>query len=194
MDLGSIFLLLALLMLVVLFISRPFFERKKAVVAVDDDPQDHQRSVLLAERDRILNSIQELDFDHAMGKISEDEYPEDRALLVHSGVQVLKQLDAIDEGATDEHIDVRLEAALAARRADAAHSEDQTAESQTGIAETPGAEPSPSPAIDPDDELEVLLANRRRERREKSAGFCPQCGGALRQSDHFCPKCGASLG
>ena len=90
MDLGSIFLLLALMVLVALFVSRPFFERKKAVVITDEDPQDHQRSVLLAERDRVLNSIQELEFDHAMGKISDDEYPEQRAQLVQSGVHILR--------------------------------------------------------------------------------------------------------
>jgi predicted amidophosphoribosyltransferase len=45
----------------------------------------------------------------------------------------------------------------------------------------------------PDDELETLLANRRRVRSEKSGGFCPQCGGAVQKSDRFCPKCGGRL-
>ena len=48
-------------------------------------------------------------------------------------------------------------------------------------------------AVQPDDELEALIATRRRARQEKSGGFCPQCGGAVVQSDRFCPKCGAAL-
>ena len=48
-------------------------------------------------------------------------------------------------------------------------------------------------SVQPDDELEALIATRRRARQEKSGGFCPQCGGAVVQSDRFCPKCGATL-
>ncbi len=36
-----------------------------------------------------------------------------------------------------------------------------------------------------------LIANRRRARSEKSSGFCPQCGKPIQKSDRFCPKCGA---
>ncbi|MFQ5617019.1 MAG: zinc-ribbon domain-containing protein, partial [Anaerolineales bacterium] len=45
----------------------------------------------------------------------------------------------------------------------------------------------------PDDEIEALIATRRRSRKEKSAGFCPQCGRAAQKSDKFCSKCGATL-
>jgi ribosomal protein S27AE len=38
-----------------------------------------------------------------------------------------------------------------------------------------------------------LIASRRRERLEKAAGFCPQCGKPVQISDKFCPRCGASL-
>ncbi|HWQ84225.1 MAG TPA: zinc ribbon domain-containing protein, partial [Anaerolineales bacterium] len=44
-----------------------------------------------------------------------------------------------------------------------------------------------------DDSIEVALAQRRRQRQEKSAGFCPQCGGPVQKSDRFCPKCGTVL-
>jgi rubrerythrin len=43
----------------------------------------------------------------------------------------------------------------------------------------------------PDDAVEAMLADRRRVRQEKAAGFCPQCGGPVQKSDRFCPKCGA---
>ncbi len=186
MDLGSIFLVLALLTLVGLFISRPFFEQKEVVQGGEMDSLDHQRSALLAERDRILNALQELDFDHALGKIPEEDYPNQRARLLQGGADVLRQLDALQEEGAGDDVEARLEAAIAARRADA---KSGAAVHELGP-ETPGGLPQ-APGLD--DELEVMLANRRRARQEKAAGFCPQCGRATQKSDLFCPKCGASL-
>ncbi len=51
----------------------------------------------------------------------------------------------------------------------------------------------PVAASEPDDDLEIMLANRRRVRQEKAGGFCPKCGGAVQKSDRFCPKCGAKI-
>jgi hypothetical protein len=82
MDLGSVFLILALTILVGLFVSRPFFERQKAIPNGKTSSLDHDRSALLAERDRVLNALKELDFDHTLGKIPEDEYPEQRTCCV----------------------------------------------------------------------------------------------------------------
>ena len=65
MDIGSIFLILAILVLVVVYIAQPLLQRNAA--SVSDEEQEY--SALLAERDRILNILQELDFDHTLGKI-----------------------------------------------------------------------------------------------------------------------------
>jgi hypothetical protein len=46
---------------------------------------------------------------------------------------------------------------------------------------------------EPDDELEEMIATYRKERQEKSAGFCPKCGKPLRKSDQFCSRCGTSI-
>jgi len=178
MDLGSIFLVLGLFVLVGLFISRPFLGHKARVVS----PEEHEYSSLLAERDRILNALQELDFDYTLGKIPEDDYPAQRAAMLQRGAEVLRQLDATRVVASNEDAEARLEAAIAARRADAARL--QTA---------PNGASGRIARHAPDDNLEVLIASRRRERSEKSAGFCPQCGWPVQQSDRFCPKCGATL-
>jgi ribosomal protein S27AE len=169
MDIGSIFLILGLLVLVALYISQPLMQRKATVVS----EEEHEYSALLAERDRILNTLQELDFDHTLGKIPEESYPEQRATLLQKGAAILRQLDAYQAGTdgTDD-LDSRLEAAIEARRADA------------GDQDIPGVE---------DDDLETMISNRRRARTDKSGGFCPKCGNAVQQSDRFCPKCGDSL-
>lgn len=180
MDIGSILLIFALLILVALFISRPFFERQLPLSARSTQ-EDHDLSHLLAERDRLLNALQELDFDYALAKIPEEDYPAQRALLLQRGAEVLRSLDAIQPDQSTGSAEARIEAAIAARRA--ANVGSTTPERVRAAALVAGQ----------DDELEAVLASRRRERREKSAGFCPQCGSSVQQSDHFCPKCGAKV-
>jgi hypothetical protein len=178
MDVGSIFLILALALLVSLFISRPFFNRAASVRLVDDtdktDQQaDHVRSGLLAEQDRLLTTLQELDFDNALGKIPAEDYPEQRASLMHAGAEVLKKLDEIEKRSPKQSAEDRLEAEIAAHRADA-------------------RERPRLPSADQDD-LEELIAARRRARQEKAAGFCPKCGRPLQKSDRFCSSCGTPI-
>ncbi|MGB7116592.1 MAG: hypothetical protein WBD56_10640, partial [Anaerolineales bacterium] len=75
MDIGSIFLVLALLVVVAVFVSRPLFENRKTASSPAVDQMEHKRSTLLAERDRTINALYELDFDNALGKIPSEEYP-----------------------------------------------------------------------------------------------------------------------
>ncbi len=178
MDIGSIFLILALLVLVGLFISRPFFERARPSVVQAKSQEDHERSYLLAERDRLLNALQELDFDYDLHKIPEEEYAPQRVLLLQRGAEVLRRLDAYDAQVVAVGAEDRIEAAIAARRAVTA----------TATAAPNGRKQA---VAAPDDALEAMLADRRRVRQEKAAGFCSQCGGAVQKSDRFCPKCGA---
>lgn len=198
MDLGSILFILALMVLVGLIIGRPFFEKDQKSPQAEFDALDHQQSTLLAERDRILNAIQELDFDHALGKVPENEYPSQRTILMQKGAEVLRQLDALEELEAEGDADARLEAALSVRRMETATAGVVADGVGEGLPSASGDGSGEgklrySSTFDPDDELEVLLANRRRARQEKSAGFCHKCGGALKKSDRFCPKCGASL-
>jgi hypothetical protein len=180
MDIGSIFLILALLVLVVLFISRPFFEKDQSARDQAARQEDHERSFLLAERDRLLNALQELDFDYDLHKVPEEEYAPQRALLLQRGVDILRRLDAQEQQAEAVSAEDRIEAAIAARRAVAATA-----------AVAPNGHKQAVAVSSPDDALEVLLADRRRVRQEKAAGFCSQCGGPVQKSDKFCPKCGA---
>ena len=96
---------------------------------------------------------------------------------------MLRKLDAYGSEAAESDVEARIEEAVAARRADARQLSPAAASGNgggVGVAEA-------------DDDLEVLLANRRRARSEKSAGFCPKCGGPVQKSDRFCPKCGTTL-
>jgi hypothetical protein len=168
MDIGSLFLILAVLIPVVIYIARPLMERRATAVTAEE----HEISALLAERDRVLNALQELEFDHILGKVPEEQYPTQRTNLMRYGAEILRQIDEY-EGTPDEAtVDDRIEAAIASRKAT-------------------------TTVIDPDDELEVMIATRRREQKSngqsKTGGFCPQCGNCVQENDRFCPKCGEAL-
>ncbi len=187
MEIGSILLILALALIVGIFISRPFFEETPAREKnAGQEEFDHERSSLLAERDRILNALKELDFDHLLGKIPEEEYPQQRAILMQKGVDVLKRLDALQSVQSSHSPSDQLELAL----------EHQTITqplfqgNNKGNGQSASAKTSNGNARRPDDEIERMLANRRRVRTEKAAGFCSKCGNPIQKSDRFCPKCG----
>jgi NADH pyrophosphatase NudC (nudix superfamily) len=172
MDIGAIFLLLSVCLLTGLFVARPFIQRRRiATVSADDQ----EISTLMAERDRLITALQELDFDHILGKIPAQDYPISRRELLQRASDVLRRLDELTpQQAGISDAESRVEAAIAARRADASHEKVQ----QHEIA---------------DDDLEELVAARRAARKEKSAGFCPKCGKPVLRSDLFCPHCGKSI-
>jgi hypothetical protein len=176
MDLGSILLILALIILVGAFVSRPLFENRSSVVS----KEEQSYSALLAEKDRILNALQEIDFDFSSGKVPEDDYSAQRTLLMQKGVDVLRLLDNFETELSAQNDGDRLEAAVVGHR-------NSRLPLPAVIAEN-GGNGTPQ-----DDELEVLIANRRRGRQEKAAGFCPTCGQPVQKSDRFCAKCGVTL-
>jgi hypothetical protein len=90
MEFQAIFLLLGILILVVYFITLPF-TRSSRQTHVDDKNQ----SVLLSEQDHLLTALSELDFDHSLGKIPEEDYPTQRRELVRRGGEVMERLDAL---------------------------------------------------------------------------------------------------
>ena len=167
-SIGSIFLILAVLIGVALYLAQPYLERRTRRMT----SETRETSALLAERDRVVNALQELDFDFKLNKIPAEDYPVQRAALLQSGAEILKQLDALHLIEGSSSAEDRVEKAVAARRADSA---------------------SAQASVRDDDEIEAMIASRRSGRKEKSAGFCPRCGKPVLSSDRFCPSCGKSL-
>jgi hypothetical protein len=171
MQTSSIFFLLSISVLVGMYLYAPFMGRARRFRA----GESLQISALKAERDRIVNALQELDFDHNLGKIPTEDYPTQRAALLQKGADILRQLDELApavRAAAAGNVEARIEKAAAAARAD-----------------------SSAPKIQPvnDDDIEAMIAARRKGHKSKSAGFCPKCGKAILVTDKFCPSCGKSL-
>ncbi len=171
MTLGSIFLILAVIVLVGMFVYAPFMARSRRSPAVETP----QVSALKAERDRVINALQELDFDFNLEKIPADDYSAQRAALLQKGADILRSLDELAPvTSSNSDAESRIEKAIVSGRADMAASASAAAEVS-------------------DDDVESMLASRRKERKDKSAGFCPKCGKAVTVADKFCPSCGKSL-
>ena len=157
----AIFILLIVLAFIAFFVARPFFERR-GVRAVESS---HEFSSLLAERERLLTALKELDFDQNLGKIPAEDYPAQRAALLQKGAEVLRQLDAITPGTVKQ-----------------ASRKEQRLDSPL----------KPSAPLY-DDDLEDLPAKPRNAHKDKIADFCPKCGKPIQQSDVFCSYCGSTL-
>ena len=176
MDIGSIFLLLGILVVVLIFIFQPFFDGRKNKAIISESlpalEKEMHVSALLAERERVLRALQELEFDHGLGKIPEEDYPSQRQFLLQKGAEVFKVLDEISGSDLSSDNVQRIEAIIDANRVEGS---------------------TISEKIIKDSDVESLIAARKRSRESRPDGFCPKCGKPVSKNDKFCSKCGSTL-
>jgi len=173
MDIGSILLGLALLIAVAFIVAQPFIEPRREQVA-----EAGEADQLRQQRDKLLVTLRDLDFDHALGKIQTEDYTPLRAGLVAEGAAVLKQLEALGQSqpqpvASDKDWDAKIEQAIVARRK---------------------AHPAATGAVCPSCNAPVKAGDRFCPRCGVALDRrCPQCGTVAQAGDRFCAKCGARL-
>jgi hypothetical protein len=165
MDLGAIFILILVLVFILIFVTRPFFVRQRGH-PMEKMEKSRKLSSLLAERERLLTAILELDSDQALDKIPAGYYSNQRVELLQRGAEILRQIDRLTKRTPGE--------------------KNAQKEVLPGIS-------TPVPVVLSDDELEELLTRRRTIRKDRTAGFCPKCGNPVLFSDAFCPSCGYAL-
>ena len=173
MDYGSIPLLLVLVVIVGAYIASPLRDKRFRKA---DSEIDIELSQLLAERERILDALAELDFDNEMGKVPDELYPNQREALLKRGAAVLRLLDEHTSG----------EASPEKSEAERAERLERAASIRTEW----------------DDPLEAIIAARRTKKapapapsagKTGSSKFCPECGEALLSGDRFCSGCGTKI-
>jgi hypothetical protein len=181
----------------------------------ETDDQDSERGValdhLLVQKESIYSALKELEFDHAMGNLSQQDYQELVGRYEDRAIAVLKTIDHVDEEETEEAEDPveREIAALRLRR---------SGPSSRSAAGKPGSEIEAAvaalrrdrrqsvPHRLADDIEEEVAALRRTRRRAADGGAevgpaeigtaaaCPACGAGLRgEAAAFCSRCGVSL-
>ena len=117
MDLGSFIVGLAIAIAAFAFVAKPLFTDEGVRVT----QEDRRLSQLQANRERLLRSLQELEMDFSVGKITQDDYQEQRTQFVAEGAATLRAIDEIigssEETGQARDFDADIEAAVADLRA-----------------------------------------------------------------------------
>jgi K+-sensing histidine kinase KdpD len=129
----------------------------------DVSEEERELSRLQAERERMYKRIEELDFDYELEKIAPKDYQRARQTLVKEAALIVKKIDELEEKQQIERKPLSGEAI-------------QKSPPRTEV-----------------DEIETLIASRRRELGTKKYKFCPHCGHVVGSSDQYCVKCGERL-
>lgn len=106
MESASLMLALALLLIVVAFVSRPLFHATPV-----ESRADIEVEFLRNSRAMVLSALADLDFEYSTGKIDQSDYESERSQLVADGASVLKQLHqaGLDAPATPNNMDMLIE-------------------------------------------------------------------------------------
>jgi hypothetical protein len=121
MDLGSLLVILALGLLAAAFIAQPLMGSHGLGVT----KEERRLSELEAERDRVLITLQELDMDHAMGKILQEDFQGQRGALLSRGAEVLRAIDELRDTVGDVIPETDLEVVIETAVAQLRRGEDQ---------------------------------------------------------------------
>lgn len=161
MSIGSILIGIAMLALAIPFVISPLIGGKRKE-SQGENPQDLNSS---GDRHRgLLLALRDLEFDHQIGKITDEDYTDLRAtLLVQAGAALE------DQEKHEADLDAKLEQAIQMRRAK---------QSKPQICSQCGT---------------ILESSARycRTCGKPVELTCPNCGGKIHLNDLFCNGCGA---
>jgi len=166
MDLATVVVLAAMLILTAAFIARPLAAGEGQAVG----ESERRLSALAARQDQILAFLSELDADFAMGKILPEDHQQQRSEWLTRGVGVLQEIDQLREVPEQSALEAHLEEEVARLRAG------------------PGGETT----SDLEARLESEVA-RLRGGLGATSGFCGNCGRPLGSGDRFCSNCGTPV-
>ncbi len=93
MEFSSLLIVIFIFVLSGVFIMRPFLVDEKEPKRVGSSRSDS----LLAEKDRLLLAIEELDQEFELEKISAEEHNRNRDILLSEAAEIIKQLDKLQK-------------------------------------------------------------------------------------------------
>lgn len=165
----------------VAFVLWPILRRDAPLMSVEDD----RLAELLARKDRALRSIKELEFDHQVGKLSDEDYARFYERLSRQAILLIQQVEKITPATTE--LDAALEEEIAQLRRVQA-----TTRLPTEIAQgEPAAE---SMAIHANGETAASNTQSPSDIPVVQTRFCTECGTKVESTFKFCANCGTPLG
>jgi hypothetical protein len=185
LTIGSILGGVALTLLVLFVLARPFLQRRETEAELALDEVD----VLRYRRDTLLRHIRELDDDLEGGKVAPELAARSRPALVMEAAQIMKQLDALGVGANSALGAPAPGVVTAAAAGPIAPDVDAEIEAAVRRLRTPE---------EIDDDIEAAVRALRSGAPAAAANgnglrYCPGCGRRLDGSDRFCSGCGRDL-
>ncbi len=163
MSIGSVLIGIAMLLLALPFVINPLIKGNQ-----NNPPGEAPKEASLSgdRHTGFLLALRDLEFDHQVGKITDDDYTNLRATLMLQAAAALEYQDKLDA-----ELDTRLEQAIQLRRAN---------QSKSQVCSHCGS------ALEPSDRF-------CRACGQPVESTCPKCGGKLYPTDTFCNRCGARL-
>lgn len=113
------------------------------------------RDSLIAEKERLLNAIEEIDLEYELNKISSEEHTRNREILMGEAAKVLTELDKYPKSGSSKR--------------------------KTTVSD------------EKKDNLERMIADRRKQLKREMSKKCPHCGETVDSSAQFCSHCGGAL-
>lgn len=159
MTTGSILLGFALFIVTALYLSQPFLAPTRGERKISRIQQ------LTNQKEVLLEQLQSLDFEFETGKIPEDIYQSQRALLMAEASDTLRKLDALRGVPSSAEIDDEIEAVIAQ-----VSTEEQIEAAVAQLAGSPAATST-----------------------KGKPAFCTQCGQPVERADRFCSSCGKKI-
>lgn len=114
MEVAIIATCAALALTILAFVVVPFFDATSG--SATRRGTGRRRLALHERKEQLYSSIKELEFDHSVGKLSDEEYRQQRVALEDQGVGILRELDQLNGYPTSEQRVARIERDVAEMR------------------------------------------------------------------------------
>lgn len=153
----------------------PLLSRSAPDVPVEDD----RLTELISRKDGVLVAIKDLEFDHNVGKLSDEDYQRFNFRLRQQAIGYLQQIDKL--APQSAQLDDVLETEIARLR--------KTRAPAAAVNGSAAPVPAPKPAA-----VAVQAAPVAATEAKAPARFCTNCGRPLAPAHKFCAQCGTAAG
>lgn len=128
--------------------------------------------MLEVQKDSLYSAIRDIDLDHGLGKLTQEDYDDLRRKYRLEAASVLKEIDSITNSSGLQDLDSEIEAEI---------SKSRTTATESSL----------------EDEIEKEISSARTGQPSVFSApaslSCPACGSEINADDLFCSKCGEKL-